>query len=299
MMNQVTTIRNITELYEMLGQGKPKHPLVGVADFSERDFNESEGLKYSTHFYTVMVKKLDKGSIKYGRSYYDFQEGSLFFTAPHQVVTIQNAECSNGWALFFHPDLIHGTPLDKAMSSYSFFNYDVNEALHLSDDEKEKLTRIVADIRSETEWPIDKHSKSVIVSAIALLLNHSMRYYDRQFITRSASNRDVVVNFKSFLSSYIQSEALQEKGQPTVVVCAENMHLSPNYLSDLLKRETGLSTQEHIHYCILEEAKSRLLSTGDSVNTIAYSLGFEYPQYFSKLFKKKEGITPTTFRNLN
>jgi AraC-like DNA-binding protein len=242
------------------------------------------------------------GSLQYGRKQIDFQEGSLFFSFPDQVGELQNPvfeECSYSWGLFFHSDLIYGTSLATKIEKYNFFNYSTNEALHLSEDEKRSLTEIIKTIQTELNLPIDKHTKNVFVSSIELLLNHCNRYYDRQFITRESQNNSVIETIISFLSAYFKSSDLEVKGLPTALQCAEQVNLSPNYLSDLLRKETGKTTQEHIHNYVLEIAKDRLLGSDKSVKEIAHSLGFEYSHYFSSLFKKKVGLSPTEFRNLN
>ncbi|NJO02088.1 MAG: helix-turn-helix transcriptional regulator [Bacteroidia bacterium] len=240
--------------------------------------------------------------MQYGRKQIDFQEGSLFFSLPEQVSTIKNPvleECRYNWGLYFHPDLIYGTPMFNKISEYSFFRYAVNEALHLSEDEKVSLSAIISTIETEINRPIDKHSKNVLVSAIEFLLNHCNRYYDRQFITRATENSSVIDAINTYLKKYFASTVLDEKGLPTALQCAEHVRLSPNYLSDLLRKETGKTTQEHIHYHLLEIAKDRLLGSDDSIKEIAHSLGFEHSHYFSSLFKKKVGVSPTEFRNLN
>ena len=229
-----------------------------------------------------------------------FRDGSLFFMAPRQVFALERSDCIYGWGLYFHPDLIKGTSLAKNISKYTFFNYHVNEALHLSEEEQDTLSNVIHGIQKELECPVDKYSKTVIVSSVELLLNHCMRFYDRQFITRNEVNKSVVELVEQFLTSYFQSELPQEKGLPTVTQCAQEVNLSNNYLTDLLKKETGKSTQEHIHYYLIEEAKNRLLSSNSkSVSEIAYELGFDYPQYFTKLFKKRVGFTPVEYRNVH
>ena len=286
----------------MLQQPKPKHPLISVVDYSKVDFQNHdmpENVSFATSFYTILLKTLYSGSLKYGRQYYDFQDGSLFFMSPNQVFKLENTNDIHGWGLVFHPDLIRGTSLGDKINDYTFFNYDVNEALHLSDEEKSTLTRIVNDIQVEINRPIDKHSKTVIVSGVELLLNHCMRFYDRQFITRTSANKDVIAIVEKFILSYLHSDQPHLKGLPTVDQCAKAVKLSNNYLSDLLKKETGKSTQEHIHSFLIEEAKTKLLGSTDTVSEIAYGLGFEYPQYFSKLFKKKVGVSPLEYRNMN
>ena len=301
-MDSIVEIRSISDLNKMLNQEDPMHPLIGVLDFSKIDHSRYGEMKVSMGFYSIMLKNLCPGAMRYGRNYYDFQEGSLFFTAPNQVIGIEDPDETQdvyGWALVFHPELLRGTTLGAKMKDYSFFSYSVFEALHLSEKEKAKLNEIVEDIQNELEQNIDKHSQTLIVSTLELLLNYCNRYYDRQFITRKASNKDTISDFEGILSDYFQSEELQGLGFPSVKYFAEQLHLSPNYLSDLLKKETGKNGTEHIQYHVIELAKDKLLSSSSSVSEIAYNLGFDYPQYFSKMFKKIAGKTPAEYRNLN
>jgi len=301
-MDEIIKIENISQLYQMMYQRKPLHPLIGVIDFSKDNIAAYNEMKVSMGFYSVMFKNLCPGSMRYGRNYYDFQEGTLSFTAPNQVVVMENLEDSddvNGWALIFHPDLIRGTSLNAKMKDYSFFSYDLYEALHLSEKEQLKLGEIIQDIEGELKQNIDKHSRTLIVSAIELLLNYCNRYYDRQFITRAVKNKDIISDFDRLLKDYFESDELQNLGIPSIKYFAEQLHLSSNYLSDLLKKETGKRGTEHIQYHVIELAKDKLLSSSVSVSEIAYDLGFEYPQYFSKMFKKNTGMTPVEYRNLN
>jgi AraC-like DNA-binding protein len=304
-MENIFRIESISMLHEVMKEPPPKHPLVSVVDLSNLDpgaVASVDQVKVASAFYGITLKQLDKGSIEYGRNRLDFQEGSLFFSAPGQIGTLEGlhfSKCIYNWGLFFHPDLIHGTPLFSKISEYTFWKYDSNEALHLSEDEKHSLNIIVDSIKSEINRPIDKHTKNVLISGIELLLNHCIRYYDRQFVTREKYNRAVVDAIYDYLSDYFNSSRLQAEGLPTVLQCAEHVNLSPNYLSDLLRKETGKSTQEHIHYHLLDMAKDRLLGTDDSIKEIAHSLGFEYPPYFSNLFKKKTGVSPTEYRQGN
>lgn len=301
-MDSVIRIENISDLNKMLGQDEPKHPLIGIVDFSKIDFGGKGNIKASTGFYTVMQKNMCPGALRYGRNYYDFQEGTLFFVAPNQVITLEDPDETKdiyGWGLFFHPELIRGTSLNTKMKDYSFFSYNTHESLHLSDREENKLKEIIEDIEAELDLNIDKHSKTLVVSTIELLLNYSNRYYDRQFITRVAANKDAIGLFEDLLSDYFDSDKLQKGGFPSVKYFAEKLHFSPNYLSDMLKKETGKNGTEHIQYYVVELAKDRLLNSTTSVSEIAYDLGFEYPQYFSKMFKKHTGMTPASYRKLN
>lgn len=301
-MDSILEIKTISELNKMLGQEEPKHPLMAVLDFSKIDFSTYGSLKVSMGFYSVMLKNLCPGTMSYGRNYYDFQEGSLFFTAPNQVIGMENPEKTEdvyGWALIFHPELLRGTSLGAKMKDYNFFSYNVHEALHLSEKEKSKLNEIVDDLQNELDQNIDKHSKTLIVSTLELLLNYSNRYYDRQFYTRTESNKDILGDFEGALAHYFSSEELQTLGFPSVKYFAEALNLSPNYLSDLLKKETGKNGTDHIQLHVIELAKDKLLNSRVSVSEIAYELGFEYPQYFSKMFKKHTGESPAEYRKLN
>ncbi len=304
-MENIFKVENISLLNEVLGQEPPKHPMISIIDFSKVDFNSLGDLskqKATTAFYSIILKQLKKGSIKYGRQHLDFQNGSLFFTAPNQLVNIETpelSECKYNWGIFFHSDLILSSTLYNKMADYTFFNYGANEVLHVSEDEKQSLTEILETLKKEINRPIDKHTKKVLSSNLELILNHCERYYDRQFITREEVNKHVVTILNKYLSDYFTSELPQVNGLPTVKDCAKKVHLSPNYLSDLLKKETGKSTQDFIHYHVLRVAKNRLLNSDNPISQIAFSLGFEYPQYFGKLFKNKVGVSPSEFRNMN
>jgi AraC-like DNA-binding protein len=241
--------------------------------------------------------------MKYGRKAIDFQDGNLICIAPNQTIDMDNEEEERegkmGWGLFFHPDLIRATTLNEKLKDYTFFNYEVSEALHLSDKEKGVLYDCVQKIQAELQENIDVHSQFIIVSTIELLLNYCSRFYGRQMITRSQTNKSIISQIESVLIHYFSANSIQEQGLPTVKYLAEQVHLSPSYLSDLLKKETGKNAQEHIHFYLIEEAKNLLLNSEKNVNEIAYNLGFEYPQYFNTLFKKKTGRTPKEFRDLN
>ena len=302
-MSEIIHLETISDLNRMLHQSSVKHPLVTVVDFTKFDEKYRAGLKISLGFYSVMFKNYCVNKVKYGRQYYDFQEGSLTCMAPRQVITLDEPVAVNsnviGWGLFFHPDLIRGTSLGKKMKAYTFFSYETNEALHLSDKEKQILYDIVQKIDSELSENIDKHSQPLIVSNIELLLNYCSRYYERQFITRKSVHNDILNKVEEVLTNWFQADDLNEKGLPTVKNLADEVFLSPGYLSDLLKKETGMNAQDRIHFYLIEEAKTLLLNSDKSVSELAYSLGFEYPQYFSRLFKSKTGMTPIEFRNTN
>lgn len=300
-MKPILQLQHIADLNALL-QCKTNHPLVAVVDFSKTDEYLEVGTRLSANLYTIMFKNYCTNLLRYGRQSYDFQEGSLICIAPKQVLTldseIEKKENMLGWGLFFHPDLLRGTSLGEKMHDYTFFSYETSEALHLSDKEKQTLLDCVQKIEGELQENPDSYSQNLIVTNIELLLNYCLRYYGRQFITRKHSHVGVVQHVTKWLHDYFHSEKVKEQGLPTVKLLADSVHLSANYLSDLLKKETGMSAQDHIHYALIEEAKNSLLNTNHSLGEIAYTLGFEYPQYFSKLFKQKTGISPLAYRNV-
>jgi AraC family transcriptional activator of pobA len=290
-------INSISDLHELYGLPKPRHPLVTVFDLKDAKRDRiQEGMVYRLGFYSIYYKKFT-GNLKYGRSYYDFSEGAMMFTAPGQVITPgPGLLIEEGWGLVFHPDLLNRSALGRNMNAYSFFHYDADEALHLSEEERLTIQHGVANIRSEYSGNIDKHTQNLILSNIELLLNYCARFYDRQFLTRAKVSHDVVQLFEEKLLSWFSPETLIEKGLPDVGFFASALHLSPNYLSDLLKRYTGKSTQEHIHLQLVEKAKALLWGTEKQVSEIAYQLGFEHPSHFTKIFKNKTGKSPSDFR---
>ena len=241
-----------------------------------------------------------KGCLHYGRQLYDFEEGSLLFTAPGQVIRADpGVQLEEGWALFFHPDLLSGTSLGQNIHRYSFFLYDLNEALHVSEAEKLILLDCLKNIECEYEQRIDNHTQGIIVSIIGLLLTYSIRFYNRQFLTRAKANHDIVKRFELLLKDYFEQETLINIGLPEVNYFASRLRVSPNYLSDLLHKYTGKSTISHIHLKLTDQAKLLLWGTGKSISEIAYVLGFEHPSHFTKLFKSKTGLTPREYRNDN
>ncbi|WP_345949314.1 helix-turn-helix transcriptional regulator [Mucilaginibacter sp. PAMB04274] len=280
-----------------------KHPLVAVIDFSDVDEQVLEDTRISGDYYCLLFKRYDGNNVRYGRKVIDFNNGSLMCIGPNQVLEMEtNIDTyteKEGWGVFFHPDLIRATSLQDKMKDYSFFSYEVWEALHMSEKEKQIFYECVQKLAGELQENIDVHSQDIIVSNIELLLNYCTRFYGRQFITRKSMNGSVVMQVEKILSDHFKSGKLEEQGLPTVKDLADKVNLSPGYLSDLLKKETGKNTQDHIHYYLIEEAKNVLISTNKSVGEVAYLLGFEYPQYFNKLFKQKTGKTPVEFRNMN
>ena len=302
-MSDIIHLETITDMHKMLPDAKVKHPLVAVIDFSKYKEEFNSGMKITLGFYSVMFKNFCSNKIKYGQQAYDFQDGSLICIAPRKLISLDEPTKmetdARGWGVFFHPDLIHGTSLGRKIKEFSFFSYQNNEALHLSVKEKRILYECVEKIDFELAENIDKHSQTLIVSNIELLLNYCTRYYDRQFITRKSANHNILAKVDGLLTEYFQSPDLNTKGLPTVKYLADNVFLSANYLSDLMKKETGMNAQDRIHYYLIEEAKNLLLSSDKSVGELAFSLGFDYPQYFSRLFKAKTGMTPVQFRNHN
>ncbi|MCI4651732.1 helix-turn-helix transcriptional regulator [Phaeodactylibacter sp.] len=301
MSDQFLKIESISQLHELLGCGKPKHPLITVLDPQQLQVSsQMRNVRVVSSFFAVWLKTTDCG-IEYGRNHYDFEEGALVFTAPQQVVSVSGevAEDEAGWMLFFHPDLIRSTGLGEKIDQYTFFSYEIHEALHLSDAEKATITQCIQNIKEEYEQRIDDHSQSVIVSNVELLLNYCSRYYARQFNTRTTANKDLLTRFERVLKDHFDSGQLIKKGIPTVQDLAGEVHLSADYLSDLLKKETGRSAKDHINDFVVEKAKYLLLNSQDTISGIAYELGFNYPHYFSRLFKAKTGQTPQEFRSLN
>lgn len=301
-MKPIIQLKHINDINHFV-QCETNHPLVAVVDFSKAAEYIEEGTRITVDFYSVMFKNYCVNHLYYGRQPYDFQDGSLVCIAPKQVLTMdgqkEKREDELGWGLFFHPDLLRGTALSAKINDYTFFNYEASEALHLSEKEKQILCDCVLKIEQELKENMDAHSQTLLVSNFELLLNYCSRYYGRQFITRKNSNTHTVAQVQTLLKHYVKTESLKEQGLPTVKFLAERVHLSASYLSDLLKKETGMNAQELIHYYLIDEAKNILLNSNQSVSEIAYSLGFEYPQYFSKLFKQKTGRTPVEYRVLN
>lgn len=298
-MDNIIELHSISVFHELLGYEKPKHPLITVIDFKNiKPKQEYINTKYVTGYYTIALKNGKGWELKYGRSYYDFNEGSMTFMRPGQVAVVEKfSSDAEGWMLCFHPDLIRGSSLGKKIEEYTFFSYDTNEALHLSENEKEIITNIVQMIKKEYSQNIDIYSQDLIVSNIEMLLNYSKRFYGRQFITRNNVSKDAITRFDILLRRCFEEENLLANGIPTVKNLAKEMGYSANYLSDLLKKETGKNTQEHIQFQLVEIAKNLLLGTNEPISQIAFMLGFEYPSHFSKFFKQKTGMSPASYRN--
>lgn len=295
------TIDSISFLHELLGYDKPKHPLITLIDFDK--INPSEDyykVPFTLNYYMISLKNNLDCELKYGRKYFDFHEGSLIFIAPGQVLEKGESNENNktkGWMLCFHPDLIRGSSLYNKMSEYSFFEYEANEALHLSDLEKKTIERLVANIQVEYSGNLDTYSNDLIVSNLEVLLNYAKRFYGRQFITRTVICKESVEKFNIILREQCSIEIIEQSGMPTVKKLAKAMGYSPNYLSDMLKKETGKTTQEYIKLQVLDIAKKLLLTTKEPIYGVALKLGFEQPSSFTKFFKGQTGISPVDFRN--
>ena len=294
-------IKSITEYHRLMELPKPQHPLVSVVNFEDiKPTNRATISNITYGFYSIALKQVFNGKMKYGQQEYDFDEGVLAFIAPNQILRIdveQGRKYSHtGWLLIFHPDFLWNTPLANKIKQYDYFGYELTEALHLSDKEETMLTGIMQNINQEYNSNIDKFSQDVIISQLELLLTYSERFYQRQFITRKKSNHTILEQFENLLNDYFKREDLTTIGLPTVKSISSSLNLSPNYLSRLLKTLTGKSTQEFIHEKLIQLAKEKLSTTELSVNEIAYGLGFEHPQSFGKLFKKKTELTPLEFR---
>ncbi len=302
-MKEIIKIESISQVHDFFKLAKPQHPLVSVLPITDEMTNYDYGdYFYSFGFYQISLKVGISGSLNYGRNSYDFQEGTMTFIKPNQTVNVANNQeysGASGWTLLFHPDLVSKSELGRTISNYSFFNYETNEALHVSDEEKRSLNEVISKIEKEYQQNIDKHSQELIISNIDLLLKYCKRYYDRQFFTRTNLSKDYITKFETILLDYYNSEKPRELGVLTVGYCAREMNMSANYLGDLLKNETGLGAKEHIQSFMIEKAKAKILTSRKSISEIAYDFGFEYPHSFNKLFKSKTGLTPTEFRSLN
>jgi AraC family transcriptional activator of pobA len=286
--------------YNTFNNHETLHPLVSVLDLSKaaprRYFRANFG------FYTVFLKEIKCGDLLYGCNNYDYEEGTLVFLAPGQVIGgDDNGETyqPKGHALVFHPDLIRGTSLGRHMTDYNFFSYEVHEALHLSESERKIIFECFSKIEFELRHAIDKHSKTLIVSNIELFLNYCLRFYDRQFITRYNANKGILQRFESILNDYFGSDKPQTVGLPSVGYCAEQLQLSANYFGDLIRKETGKSAQEYIQLKTMDIAKEKIFDTSKSVSKIAYELGYKYPQHFSRAFKQHVGYSPNEYRMIN
>lgn len=298
-MDKILEIKTVDQYNKMYGL-ETLHPLVSVVDLSKGRVINNICTNFG--FYAIFLKEVKCGDIRYGKQLYDYQEGTLVFIAPNQVSSIDfDSEVIEQHAkgVLFHPDLIHNTSLAESMKRYSFFSYEVNEALHLSEKERRAILDCFDKIQMELEHSIDNHSKRLITMNIELLLDYCMRFYERQFITRSNVNKDALTRFEQLLDDYFENQNPIKNGLPSVKYFADKVNLSPNYFGDLVKKETGKSAQENIHLKIIELAKSLISSTDKTISQIAYELGFQYPQHMTRLFKRDVGCTPNEYRAAN
>lgn len=297
---QPIRFKTISEFHRFRELPKPEHPLISVIDASMVTRLQANEPGYVKDFYSIAMKRGFHGKMKYGQQDFDFNEGVMFFMAPGQVLRIEGEMDTtlkqSGWMLFVHPDFLWNTPLAKTIKQYEYFDYSVNEALFLSEKEEMIIGGIMQNIQQEYHSNIDKFSEKVIIAQLELLLTYGERFYQRQFITRKIANHRVLERLEDMLTAWFREDGLAQKGLPTVQWVAESLNVSPNYLSGLLKTLTGQSTQQHIHDKIIEKAKEKLSTTDLSVSEIAYELGFEHPQSFSKLFKAKTNVSPLDFR---
>ena len=299
MKQEIINMDSVQDYNENLGV-ETLHPLVSVVDMSELAEIRHSLKRFG--FYCVILKQLECGTLLYGRNKYDYREGTLVFVAPGQIAGANDGGVSKhpkGWILMFHPDLLKGTSLASKMRDYSFFSYTSNEALHTSERERQTIIGCMREIREELQHPIDKHSKRIIASNIELLLNHCIRFYDRQFVTREEMNHDVMKRFEELLNTYFDSPDVAKLGLPTVAWFADKLNLSPNYFGDLVKRELGISAQEHIQRYIIEQAKYLLVNERMTVSQAAYALGYKYPNHLSRVFKHATGISPNEYKSKN
>lgn len=300
MKNQPKIFQSISELHKAMGQPKPMHPLISVLDygkaiFDPKDFEQGIILD----FYKISFKTNFSGKLRYGHGFYDFEEGGMSFVAPGQILKMQEEEADySGMSLNIHPDFIRPYTLNENIKKYGFFSYSAAEALYLSEKEKETILAVFANIQDELDQRIDNFSQDVIISQLELLLNYSNRFYNRQFITRKAVNNDVLSKLENLLEDYFNTEKPLENGLPTVQFVADELQLSSRYLSDLLRSVSGQNTQQFIHNKLIEKAKEYIAKGTWSISEIAYKLGFEHPQSFNKLFKKKTNVSPVAFQEL-
>ena len=306
-MDMATTkpqrVKSISDYHRILGVSKPEHPLISVVDIDKIDHkHQSHSVKFVFDFYAILLKRMKGIKYKYGQLNYDFaDDGVLFFMAPNQVLGIEFAKGEvpknpSGWLLLIHPDFIWNTSLAKTINQYDFFDYSLHEALFHLEKEEKTLNGIINNIKQECHTNIDKFSKNIIVSHIEALLNYSVRFYNRQFITREKTNHQILGHLERLLTDYFNSDDLMAKGLPTVQSVAEELNITPSYLSSLLRVLTGQNTQQHIHNKLIEKAKEKLSTTDLSVSEIAYTLGFEHSQAFSRLFRSKTSQSPLAFR---
>ncbi len=299
--NQILRIKTISQYHQVMGLPKPQHPLISVINFeSVKHPSGKDSISMVFDFYSISLKRDFNAKIRYGQQEYDFDEGVMFFISPGQVFGIQVNKDElikrSGWLLLVHPDFLWHTTLAKSIRKYEYFSYSVYEALFLSDKEETMITGLMQNIEQEYHSNIDHFSQNVMIAQLELLLTYADRFYHRQFITRKITNHKILDRLENMLTAYFNNEAFAQNGIPSVQWVAGQLNISPNYLSELLKVLTGQSTQQHIHDKLIEKAKEKLATSDLSVSEIAYELGFEHPQSFSKLFKTKTSLSPLAFR---
>ena len=306
-MEKVFKFDTVAEYNALNGQ-ETFHPLVSVIDFSKSKpwswpaGENTNPIKVNYGLYCIFLKDIKCGNLKYGCNYYDYQEGTLVFISPGQMVEVEYYGKNfqpKGYALLFHPELIHGTSLGRHIQDYTFFSYQSNEALHLSERERKIILDCFSKIEYELERAIDSHSKKLIVANIEMVLNYCVRFYDRQFITRDNVHKGILEKFENLLNDYYRSDKPQTIGLPSVAYCAGELNLSANYFGDLIKKETGKTAQEYIQSKVIDVAKEKIFDQSKSISQIAHELGFKYPQHFTRLFKQKVGQSPNEYRSLN
>lgn len=290
---------SLTDFHRVFGLSKPLHPLISLIDIAAMSYDPGElpGL-IIMDFYKIAYKISLCGKAKYGQQFYDFGEGGLIFTAPNQVFESPDGNAKTGYMLLIHPDFFLSYPLTIKIKQYGFFSYSANEALHLSDNERETIMSVFNNMHDELKSRIDDFSQDVIISQVELLLNYSNRFYKRQFLTRKAVNNGLLQKLENVLEVYFNNNTSTEQGLPSVQYLAEHLNLSPSYLSDMLRSLTGQNAQQHIHHKLIEKAKEKLSTTENTVSEIAFALGFEHPQSFSNFFKRKTHLSPIEFRQL-
>lgn len=295
-MDEILRFDTVSQ-YNSFNRNETLHPLVSVVDLSKAAPRQLRRMSYG--FYVVFLKEIKCGDLKYGISNYDYDEGTLVFLAPGQVIGSAGEEFyqPQGLALVFHADFIHGTSLGRYMNDYTFFSYTTNEALHLSERERQIILDCFSKVKYELEHGVDKHSKNLIITNIELFLNYCIRFYDRQFITRENVVKGILERFETLLSEFFLSDKPQTVGLPSVTYCAGELNLSPNYFGDLIKKETGKSALEYIQQKLIETAKEKIFDSNKSVGEVAYELGFKYPQHFTRVFKQHTGVTPQEYRS--
>lgn len=300
--NKIHRFTTISEYHRFRGLPQPEHPLISIVNFEDMELTDDyDQISWSMDFYSIALKRNSNGKIKYGQQKYDFDNGVLFFLAPNQIYSIQNEADltfkTTGWMLLIHPDFLWGSSLAQKIKKYDYFDYAINEALFLSEKEEISLMTILQNIKQEYQSNIDMFSQDVIIAQIELLLKYADRYYHRQFLTRKINNHQILDRLEILLNTYFDSDELINNGIPTVQIIANRLNVSPSYLGNILKLITGQSTRQHIQGRLIDKAKEKLSTTNLSVSEIAFQLGFEHPQSFSKLFKNKSGLTPLAFRS--